>query len=425
MATNTRGKIAYILQVMNIIPLLIFGFLIMLLGNHLFTKSMYTEVEEDLHNVAASLMTTLDVLYPGDYRLEGEVSYRLYKGDQDLTGDYALIDQIREQTGLDITLFYQDTRILTTVTDRNGQRIIGTGAPEEVIQNVLTANEAHFYNNTKIYGTSYFSYYMPLCNQDGSAVGMLFVGKPSANVDAAIQDAIFPLMAADIALALITAVFIFLYTKKFASNLLQIHRFLKEVSSGSMNAKLDSKLVHRGDELGEIAVSALDMQRSLRTLINQDSLTSLPNRRSGDNRLRKIMEEAGSQGTPFCVAIGDIDLFKKVNDTYGHECGDLVLKGVSDVLRQHMHGRGFAARWGGEEFLLVFERAELDRAYSLLEELLGKICALDIKYNDQIIKVTMTFGVVAGSNCDMKDLIRIADEKLYEGKSAGRNQVVK
>lgn len=425
METNARGKIAYILQIMNIIPLLVFGFLIMLLGTHLFTKSMYTEVEEDLRNVAASLTTTLDVLYPGDYRLEGEISYRLYKGDQDLTGDYALIDQVKEQTGLDITLFYQDTRILTTITDKNGQRIIGTGAPNEVMQNVFAANEAHFYNNTQIYGTSYFSYYRPLCNQDGSVVGMLFVGKPSANVDAAIQDAIYPLIVADIVLALITAVFIFLYTKKFASNLLQIHRFLKEVSSGSMNAKLDSKLVRRGDELGEIAVSALDMQRSLRTLINRDSLTSLSNRRSGDIRLRKIMEEADSKGTPFCVAIGDIDLFKKVNDTYGHECGDLVLQGVANVLRQFMHGIGFAARWGGEEFLLVFEQADLDQAYSLLEELLDKIRALEIKYNDQLIKVTMTIGVAPGSNCDMKDLIRIADEKLYEGKSAGRNQVVR
>lgn len=397
----------------------------MLLGTHLFTKSMYTEVEDDLHNVAVSLKTTLDILYPGDYRLEGEMSYRLYKGDQDLTGDYALIDQIREQTGLDITLFYQDTRILTTVTDKNGQRIIGTGAPEEVIKNVLTANEARFYNNTQIYGTSYFSYYMPLCNQDGSVVGMLFVGKPSANVDAAIQDAIYPLIVADIALALITAVFIFLYTKKFASNLLQIHRFLKEVSSGNMNAKLDSKLVRRGDELGEIAVSALDMQRSLRNLINRDSLTSLSNRRSGDIRLRKIIEEASSQGTPFCVAIGDIDLFKKVNDTYGHECGDLVLQGVANVLRQFMHGIGFAARWGGEEFLLVFEQADLDQAYSHLEALLDKIRALEIQYNDQLIKVTMTIGVAPGSNCDMKDLIRIADEKLYEGKSAGRNRIVR
>lgn len=425
MSAAGKGKILYILQTMTIIPILIFGFLVMLLGTHLVTGSMHGEVETDLSNVANTFVIMLDQLYPGDYHLEGEKSYRLYKGNQDLTGDYALIDRIKEQTGLDITLFYQDTRILTTLTDKNNQRIVGTGAPEEVLQNVYGTDNANFYNNTSIYGTRYFSYYTPLHNQDGSVAGMLFVGKPSSNVDAAIQSCINPLIVTDILLALVVAVIIFLYTRKFASCLLQLHHFLGEVASGNMTAKLDSKLIHRRDELGGIARSALDMQRSLRTLIDRDALTSLLNRRSGDARLRNTIEEATSQGTPFCVAIGDIDFFKKVNDTYGHECGDLVLKSVSEVLRHHMHGRGFAARWGGEEFLLVFQQADLDQAYSLLESLLIKIRALEISYNDQLIKVTMTFGVAPGSDCDMKDLVRVADEKLYEGKTSGRNQVVR
>lgn len=425
MKITGKGKIAYILQTINIIPLLIFGFLIMLLGTNLFTRAMHAEVEEELRNVASSLETMLDALYPGDYRLDGETSYRLYKGDQDLTAEYTLIDKLREQTGLDITLFYHDTRILTTVTDRNDQRIVGTGAPDDVMQRVFENHETCFYTNAMIYGTSYFAYYMPLRNQDGSVVGIVFAGKPSAKVDSSIQAAILPLIAADVLLAIIVAVFIFLYTKKFASDVLQIHDFLKEVSSGNMNAKLDSKVVRRRDELGEIAVSALNMQRSLRTMIDRDTLTSLLNRRSGDIRLRKTMDEFVSNNFPFCVSIGDIDLFKKVNDTYGHECGDLVLKKVSEVLRQHMHGIGFAARWGGEEFLLVFQQSELDSAYRSLETLLERIRALEINYNDQLIKVTMTFGIAPGCNCDMKDLIRAADEKLYEGKTSGRNQVVK
>lgn len=425
MRVTGKGKIAYILETINIIPLLIFGFLIMLLGTNRFTKAMHTEVEEDLTNVSNSLVTMLDALYPGDYRLEGETSYRIYKGDQDLTGDYALIDKIREETGLDITLFYQDTRILTTITDRNGQRIVGTGAPDDVMKNVYETNQAFFYTKFSIYGTSYFAYYTPLHNQDGSVVGMIFVGKPSAKVESSIQAAILPLIAADILLAIVVAVFIFLYTKRFASDVLQIHSFLKEVSSGNMNARLDSQILRRRDELGEIAVSALNMQRSLRTMIDRDALTSLANRRSGDIRLRKTIEEFATNNSPFCVSIGDIDLFKKVNDTYGHECGDLVLKKVSEVLRQHMHGIGFAARWGGEEFLLVFQQTELDSAYNSLETLLEKIRALEINYNDQLIRVTMTFGIAPGSNCDMKDLIRAADEKLYEGKFAGRNQVVR
>lgn len=425
MGTRGRGKIGYILQAMNIIPLVTFGVLILLLGTHWFTKSMHSEVEQDLRNVSRTIVTTLDALYPGDYELVGDIAYQLHKGDHDLTGDYSLIDRIKEDTGLEITLFYQDTRILTTLVDNNGQRIVGSAAPDVVIKDVLNGGTAQFYNNTIIYGASYFSYYTPLYNQDGSVVGMLFVGKPSANVEEAVQASIYPLIHTDVILILFVSVFTFLYTRKFASSLLQIHGFLKEVSTGDLNAKLDAKVLKRSDELGEIAVSALNMQRSLRTLVDRDALTSLSNRRFGDIRLRKIIEESAAQGTPFCVAIGDIDFFKKVNDQHGHECGDQVLKDVAALLRQHMHGKGFVARWGGEEFLLVFERTDLDEAYRSLTELLNGIRAMEIKYNEQSILVTMTFGVIPGNSSDIKELLRNADAKLYEGKDSGRNVVVR
>lgn len=425
MGTRGKGKIGYILQAMNIIPLVTFGVLILLLGTHWFTKSMYSEVEQDLYNVSCSIVTALDTLYPGDYELVGDIAYQLHKGDHDITGDYTLIDRIKKDTGLEITLFYQDTRILTTIFDNNGQRIVGSGAPDVVVRDVLYDGKSQFYNNTIIYGVSYFSYYTPLYNQDGSIIGILFVGKPSAHVEEAVQASIYPLINTDIILILIVSLFTFLYTKKFASSLLQIHGFLKEVSTGDLNTKLDTKILKRSDELGEIALSALNMQRSLRTLVDRDALTSLSNRRFGDIRLRKIIEESTAQGTPFCVAIGDIDFFKNVNDNYGHECGDQVLKDTAALLKQHMHGKGFVARWGGEEFLLVFERTDLDEAYLSLTKLLDGIRAMEVTYNEHNISITMTFGVTPGISTDIKELLRNADEKLYAGKASGRNVVVK
>ena len=423
MARKTRGKIGYILQAINIIPLLVFGFLIMLMGGHWFTDAMYAQVEGELRGMAGSVNTMMDALYPGDYILKGETAYRLYKGDQDITQNYELIDRLKSETGLDITLFYQDTRILTTISDGSGRRIVGTGAPDEIIQNVLTGGESRFYDNAEIYGTSYFSYYTPLRNSDGSITGILFVGRPSAKVEAAIQRSVFPLIATDLILIVIVAAITFIYNKGFAACLLQIHGFLKEVSSGNMNAKLSSQTLRRNDELGEIAQSALHMQHSLRSLVDQDTLTSLANRRSGSVRLRKVIEDSAANSTPFCVAIGDIDFFKRVNDTYGHDCGDQVLRAVSEKIRQHVRGRGFAARWGGEEFLLVFE-ADLPTSVSYLTDLLQDIRSMQISYDDQTVKVTMTFGVTFGDTDDIKELIRSADEKMYGGKSNGRNIVV-
>lgn len=423
MGTKGKGKIAYVLQSISIIPLLVLGIVILLLGTQIFTNAMYKQVETDMRNVCRNLATTLDALYPGDYELAGEESYRLYKGSHDLTNDYALIDRIKQNTDLDITLFYQNTRILTTIIDSDGARIVGSGAPATVMEDVFETGEAKFYTNVLIYNTTYFSYYTPLTNSDGTVTGMLFVGKPTSDVDASVQASIYPLVIADIIFMVLVSLFSFLYTRGFTSSLMQIHSFLKEVSAGNLNASLSSEVLKRNDELSEIARSVLNMQRSLHNLVEQDALTALANRRFGDQRLRQIVKNAAADGTSFCIAIGDIDDFKKINDTYGHDCGDLVLKRVAEVFRRRMRGNGFAARWGGEEFLLVFENMDLMRAKLLLKEILDDIRSMECKYDDVTVCVTMTFGLTQGGTENVTELLRTADDRLYKGKNSGKNQV--
>lgn len=418
------GKISYTLQAIGLIPLLVLGILMLFFTSQWFTKIMYQEVETELQDAAKSATTLLNAAYPGDYHLEGTVAYQLYKGDYDITREYSLFDQFKEDTGLDITLFYQDTRILTTLYNNQAERIIGSGAPDVVIQDVLNTGEAHFYTHTLINGKAYFSYYIPVRNEDGSIVGMLFIGKPSETVSLSIQRYVYPLTWLIIGFVAVVAVCIFFYTKGFVAILMNIHGFLSEVAAGNLNATLDHSVTKRSDELGDIGRCALSMQRSLRTMIEQDALTELYNRRCGDKKLRQIFEESRSSGQSFAMAIGDIDFFKKVNDTYGHECGDAVLKNVSALLKQHMWHRGFAARWGGEEFLLVFENVDLIEARKQLELLMDKIHELDTLYEEQHVKVNMTFGLVCRSDKDIHALLKEADEKLYIGKTNGRNQVV-
>ena len=421
---KSSSKISYTLQTIGLLPLLALGIAMLFFTSQWFTKTMYQEVERELYNATKSATTLLNAAYPGDYHLEGDVAYLLYKGETDITRDYSLLDQFKEDTGLDITLFYQDTRILTTLYNAQGERIVGSGAPDIVIRDVLNTGENHFYTHTLINGKAYFSYYIPLRNQDGSVVGMLFVGRPSETVSLSIQNYVYPLTWLIIGFVALVTVCIYFYTRKFVAVLLHIHSFLSEVASGNLNATLDQSVTKRSDELGDIGRCALSMQRSLRTMIEQDALTELYNRRSGDKKLRQVFEEARSSGQSFAIAIGDIDFFKKVNDTYGHECGDAVLKNVSALLKQHMWHRGFAARWGGEEFLLVFENVDLAEARKQLELLMDKIHELDTLYDEQHVKVNMTFGLVCDPDKDIHTLLKEADEKLYIGKTNGRNQVV-
>ncbi|MBE5883799.1 MAG: diguanylate cyclase [Lachnospiraceae bacterium] len=424
MNTKSNGKISYVIQAIGILPLLFFGITITVLSFSWFTKIMYAEVENGLKNVALNTVTLLDITHPGDYTLEGDSAYRLFKGSYDLTYDYSLIDRVKEDTGFEITLFYQDTRILTTICNSEGTRIIGTGAPKTIIEEVFQTGESHFYSNIIINGNPYFAYYMPLFNEDGSIVGMLFAGKPSENVNLSIQSSTYPLAIMVLLALMIVVVCVFLYTRKVVIVLSKIHEFLLNISGGDLNVKLDPCVLRRNDELGDIGRSAQSMQRSLRAVVEQDPLTELFNRRSTNRKLLQIIDKSTKQQVPFCIALGDIDFFKHVNDTYGHDCGDLVLKSVAQILRQHMLSQGFAARWGGEEFLLIFDHTDLENAHASLSELMNKIHNLTIEYQGEIIKITMTFGLIPGNSTDIKQMIHAADEKLYQGKEEGRNRII-
>lgn len=156
---------------------------------------------------------------------------------------------------------------------------------------------------------------------------------------------------------------------------------------------------------------------------NTDKLTGLFNRRRADEYLKAV--EESNDGQPISIAIGDIDFFKKVNDTYGHDAGDEVLKYLARVMRETSRDGTFLARWGGEEFLMVFPDSNGDNAYIAVERLREAIENSVILVGDERINVTMTFGLAEYSfNRNSESTIKEADEKLYLGKQGGRNRVV-
>ena len=125
------------------------------------------------------------------------------------------------------------------------------------------------------------------------------------------------------------------------------------------------------------------------------------------------------------VAMGDIDFFKHVNDTYGHDAGDMVLKELAKVFLEVMGKEGKVCRWGGEEFLFVFQNKNGYQANEVLHDILKRIRGMGIPYQSDWIHVTMTFGLEEYSGeKDMEAVIRAADQKLYRGKENGRNQIV-
>lgn len=173
------------------------------------------------------------------------------------------------------------------------------------------------------------------------------------------------------------------------------------------------------------STSALEHRNNqLKMLSSSDPLTKLPNRRSMTEQLNLAMHKLKRDKKPFSVILGDIDDFKKVNDTYGHDCGDKVLVMVSQTISSQMRDGDFVCRWGGEE-ILILVNGNLDAARSLAERILSKICENEVYSDGNTVKVSMTLGVAqANESFTIEDFIQQADNRLYYGKAHGKCQVV-
>ncbi len=163
----------------------------------------------------------------------------------------------------------------------------------------------------------------------------------------------------------------------------------------------------------------------LKQAASTDPLTGLMNRRSMENSLQQVANQYKNGTAIVTVAMADIDFFKKVNDTYGHDAGDYILKNIGEELLQFMSGKGDAARWGGEEFLLVFYSMNGDEVFTLLDHFRLRLGNRKFVYREQEIHIHMTFGIAEyDASPSFVDTIKDADQRLYLGKSNGRNQVV-
>ena len=156
---------------------------------------------------------------------------------------------------------------------------------------------------------------------------------------------------------------------------------------------------------------------------NHDLLTGLFNRRFFEHIMDRNKSEHENKYT---IAIFDIDDFKKVNDTYGHQAGDLVIKTVSSIIEKTSKSEYVPVRWGGEEFILYMPSTDEDNAFSYLEDICKKIRGTTVKFDAMKIRITVTVGMCTGTDLsDYQSVIRQADEKLYEGKRSGKNRVVR
>lgn len=156
-----------------------------------------------------------------------------------------------------------------------------------------------------------------------------------------------------------------------------------------------------------------------------DTLTGIPNRRNISNIMSKEASRCKRNGGTFSLIMCDIDFFKKVNDTYGHDTGDYVLKKIAELIQDNLRKQDIVSRWGGEEFLLVLPETGIEDAMRVSEKLRTTIENQLMEFGGHSFNVTMTFGVaVFELDIGLEKSIKKADDALYQGKQTGRNKVV-
>ena len=172
---------------------------------------------------------------------------------------------------------------------------------------------------------------------------------------------------------------------------------------------------------GELLAMASMHEKAART----DELTGLANRRDMQQRIAIELSRYHRSGHHFSIILIDLDLFKRINDDYGHDAGDLVLQRFARLMESVCRQTDVAARWGGEEFLLLLPDTSLLQALVLAERLREQVEETVFEHNGQHLPVTISAGVATVSQASTADdLLKHADIHLYEAKEAGRNRIV-
>src|SRR5215467_4193857 len=206
----------------------------------------------------------------------------------------------------------------------------------------------------------------------------------------------------------------------------------ERMRAGDLNARTGipdgqeelSQLAHAFDDM---AGALQQREQRLQEQAISDPLTGLYNRRYLNEFLPRELARSGRSNMPVALLLFDLDHFKRVNDSYGHEAGDIVLTAVGNLLRGNVRGSDIACRYGGEEFALILPETGADAALRRAEDIRLAISTLSLVYAGQPLgKVTASFGIAVFPDHaqDTDDLLRVADVALYAAKGAGRNRIV-
>lgn len=417
-----RNKLRITLVLMTVLPVILLGVFFVLFGMKTVRTSIATEVMSSLEGVCLRLRDEFSEKYPGDYNIKNG---RYYSGKLDVSASMMMLEKYKMQFGTEVTIFFDDVRALTTITDGKNKRLTGSTMEDPRVLEAVKAGDKFTASDVYINGKRYYVCYIPLFEKR-EVVGMVFAGISNENVEASIKNFTKQFILITVVIVLLLALIVFVYSSNLANRLTSIKEYLGTlVEYRSTDAKMEEEMLQRKDEIGDLARYAVKVGGQLTNIMGKDPLTGLFNRRAGRHLLDSLHDEHVTQGTEYTLVMCDVDFFKKVNDTYGHDVGDVVLREIARIVLEtcDAYPGSFAIRWGGEEILMGFK---LSKIYTVeaVEIIRDRIRAFEFDGEGSKFNVTATFGVATNNNdMDLHSVIVSADEKLYLGKESERDRI--
>ena len=259
-----RSKIIMI----SVIPVVVFGIFIYIFARIRVTSSMEAEVFNGLHSSVLAVRTALSEVNPDPYELNGDF---LMKGTFNVTNETRIVDEVKAGTGTVTTIFYGDTRYATSVTKPGtSERVLYTQAGEKVIATVLKGGQEYSASNVDIVGAKYYTYYVPLY-QAGTkdVIGMVFCGRPQADVEKEINVVTNSILVSTIIAILIAAGLAIIVALAITNAITHGVGILEKVSEGDLTEEVPEALINRKDELGVMGKCIEDLRQSLVAIITE------------------------------------------------------------------------------------------------------------------------------------------------------------